>query len=235
VSAILDLAGVSKDYRGLRPFRLGQLTIAAGERVALVGLDQIAAEVFVNLVTGAALPDEGRVIVFGRATSDIVDSDDWLRLVDRFGIVSDRAVLLDSMTSLQNLAMPFTLDVEPLGDELRAQAERLARDVELPAATWEVPIAAASAAAQMRVRLGRALALQPDLLLLEHVTATLNPGEAAALAATIAGVAERRRIAVVTMTVDERFAQAVGSRVLRWEPATGRLVDRGGWFRRLLG
>ena len=235
MSAILDLAGVSKDYRGLRPFRLGQLTIAAGERVALVGLDQIAAEVFVNLVTGAALPDEGRVIVFGRATSDIVDSDDWLRLVDRFGIVSDRAVLLDSMTSLQNLAMPFTLDVEPLRDELRAQAERLARDVELPAATWEVPIAAASAAAQMRVRLGRALALQPDLLLLEHVTATLNPGEAAALAATIAGVAERRRIAVVTMTVDERFAQAVGSRVLRWEPATGRLVDRGGWFRRLLG
>src|SRR5207244_2048884 len=84
-------------------------SVGVGEHVALVGLDPIASEVFVNLLTGATLPESGDVRVFGRPTSAIADSDDWLATVDRFGIVSERAVLLDQLTILQNLAMPFTL------------------------------------------------------------------------------------------------------------------------------
>jgi hypothetical protein len=68
-----------------------------------VGLDQVAAEVFTNLVTGAILPETGDIRVFGRPTSAIADSDDWLATVDRFGIVSERAVLLDQLSVLQNL------------------------------------------------------------------------------------------------------------------------------------
>ena len=60
---------MSKDYRGLRPLRIQELRVAAAEHVALVGLDQPMAEVFVNLVTGASLPDHGDVRVFGRSTS----------------------------------------------------------------------------------------------------------------------------------------------------------------------
>ena len=51
--------------------------------------------------------------MLGRPTSAINDSADWLATVDRFGIVSERAVLLDQLTVIQNLAMPFTLDIEP--------------------------------------------------------------------------------------------------------------------------
>jgi len=38
---------------------------------------------------------------------------DWLAAVDRFGIVSERAVLLDVLSVVQNLAVPFTLEIEP--------------------------------------------------------------------------------------------------------------------------
>src|SRR5471030_1638006 len=114
---------MSKDYRGLRPLRIAGLTIAADDQIALLGFDQVSAEVFINLATGATLPDAGEIRVFGRPTSAIADSADWLATVDRFGIVSERAVLLDQLTVVQNLAMPFTLAVEPPSDEVRVKAE----------------------------------------------------------------------------------------------------------------
>jgi len=66
---VLELTDVSKDYHGLRPLRIANLSVHRGEQVALVGFDQPSAEVFVNLVTGATLPDRGTVCLLGRATA----------------------------------------------------------------------------------------------------------------------------------------------------------------------
>ena len=104
--------------------------------MALLGFDQPTAEVFVNLATGATLPDGGEVRVFGRPTRAIDDSADWLATVDRFGIVSERAVLLDALSVIQNLAMPFTLEIEPPPDDVRQRAEALAHEVGLAASAW---------------------------------------------------------------------------------------------------
>jgi ABC-type transporter Mla maintaining outer membrane lipid asymmetry ATPase subunit MlaF len=235
--AILELSGVVKDYRGLRPLRIAALTVAAGEHVALVGVDQVAAEVFINLVTGATLPESGDIHVFGRPTSAIDDSADWLATVDRFGIVSQRAVLLDQLTVIQNLAMPFTLEIEPPPDETRGRASGLAREVGLEESGWDRPIALLDASARVRLRLGRALALDPAILLLEHVSAGLSPQEARMLGADIRAIAERRSAAIVAATLDNAFARTTAGRVLTWEPATGRLTEErsGRWFGRLLG
>ena len=81
------------------------------------------AETFVNLVTGATLPDRGEVTIFGRPTTAIDDSADWLSVVDRFGIVSERAVLLDALSVIQNLSIPFTLDIDPPPDDVRERAD----------------------------------------------------------------------------------------------------------------
>ena len=237
IDAALALSGVVKDYHGLRPLRVAELRVAAGEQVALLGLDQVAAEVFINLVTGATLPDAGDIQVFGRSTSAISDSSDWLNTVDRFGIVSERAVILDQLSVVQNLAMPFTLDIEPPAEEVRARASALAREVGLEASHWEQPIAGLDATARVRLRLGRALALDPAVLLLEHVSAGLAAHDATALGADIRGIAARRGAAVIAATMDEGFARAVAGRVLKWEPASGRCAEQrsGRWFGRLLG
>ena len=237
IPAVLQLSGVSKDYRGLRPLRIAALSVAAGEHVALLGVDQVAAEVFINLVTGATLPEAGDIHVFGRPTSAISDSADWLTTVDRFGIVSERAVLLDQLTVIQNLAMPFTLEIEPPPDEVRRRASALAREVGLQESGWERPIAALDASARVRLRLGRALALDPAVLLLEHASAGLSAPDAGTLGADLRSIAARRGAAIVAATLDETFARAVAGRVLKWEPATGRLAEQrsGRWFGRLLG
>ena len=231
---LLELSGVVKDYRGLRPLRISALTVVAGEKVALVGLDQVSAEVFTNLVTGATLPESGDVRLFGRSTRAIADGDDWLATVDRLGIVTARAVLLDQLSVVQNLAMPFTLDIEPPPTTAKAQAEDLAREVGLSESDWDRPIATLDAPSRVRLRLGRSLALNPAVLILEHATAGLSDGAAAQLGADVAAIAERRGAAVIGVTVDETFARAIAGRSLKWDPATGRLTDshRRPWFRR---
>jgi predicted ABC-type transport system involved in lysophospholipase L1 biosynthesis ATPase subunit len=236
-AAVLELSGVVKDYRGLRPLRIAALSVRTGEHVALVGVDQVAAEVFTNLVTGAILPESGDIRVFGRPTSAIADSDDWLATVDRFGIVSERAVLLEQLTVLQNLAMPFTLEIEPPPDDARRQAGALAQEVGLPESVWERPIAALDRLSRVRLRLGRGLALDPGVLILEHASADLAAQDASALGAEIRAIARRRGAAIVAATMDETFARTVADRILRWEPASGRLTEQrtGRWFRRLLG
>ena len=176
-----------------------------------------------NLATGATLPDAGEVSIFGRPTKAINDSADWLATVDRFGIVSERAVLLDALSVIQNLAMPFTLEIEPPPDDVRARAAALAREVGLPEPAWERPVAELDAAGWVRVRFGRAIALDPAILLLEHVSAGLDRDGAAALGAEMQAIAARRTVALVAATADDAFARAVAGRVLTLEPATGRL------------
>jgi len=235
--AVLEIVGVSKDFRGLRPLRLQQLAIAPGEHVAIIGFDQPSAEVFVNLVTGATLPDAGTVSLFGRSTAAIADSADWLALVDRFGIVSARAVLLDQLDVIQNLAMPFTLEIEPPSDDIRQRATRIAAEVGLAEAAWTQPAGTLDAASRARIRLARALALDPAVLLLEHASAGLARDATTSFGADVRAIAARRGIALVAVTADEAFASAAAARVLTWEPATGRLTDRRrrSWFGRRLG
>ena len=92
-------------------------SVDEGDSVALLGFDQTTAEVLVSLITGAITPDSGDVRVFGRSTRDIVDGEAWLQGLDQFGILSERAVLLDQLTAEQNLAVPFSLDARPDGRE----------------------------------------------------------------------------------------------------------------------
>jgi len=228
--AILDVAGVEKDYRGLRPLRVRELTVHAGQHVALLGFDQAAAEVFVNLVTGATVPDRGEVKVFGTATSAIADADAWLTSLDRFGIISERAVLLDALTVVQNLAMPSTLEVDPVPDTVRAQVASLAHEVGLPD-QLDQQVGNLSAPGRLRVRLGRALALNPAVVIAEHPNAMLPPEDVPTFAADFRKIIATRGIASVTLTADRTFAAAVAEEVFTLQPATGELRSSAGWRR----
>ena len=225
---------VVKNYSGLRPLRLAQLSVHSAERVAINGLDAAAAELFVNLVTGATLPDEGTVYTFGRSTADIASGDDWLESLDSFGIVSPRAVLLEAATVLQNLAMPFTLQIDPVPTELAATVAALAAECGLDAASLARPAADVSACDRARLHLARAIALQPRLLLLEHPTAALRQEEHVTFAHDAVRATEARRLAALAVTAEEAFATVFAQRALVLVPATGAFrpwEKKRGWFR----
>ena len=225
---LVELRAVTKDYRGLRPLRVRSLELHQGESLALLGFDQVTAEILVNLVTGATLPDAGEVIVMGRPTSSIDHADDWVETLDQFGLLSERAVLLDRLTAEQNMAVPLSLELEELPTEVRARVKHLAQEVGLDDAALPTPLSSLSALMRLRVRLGRALALDPCVLLAEHPNASLSPAEIPAFAADLSRVVAARHIALLVITADQAFARAVAGQVLSLQPATGEL-KRAGW------
>jgi ABC-type transporter Mla maintaining outer membrane lipid asymmetry ATPase subunit MlaF len=228
---LVELDGVTKDYRALRPLRVRQLALHEGQSLALLGFDQAMAEVLVNLITGAHLPDTGEIRVFGRATSAIDNATDWMSALDRFGLVSERAVLLDELTAAQNVAMPLSLEITDMSHELRIRVRSLADEVALTGDELNTSTGSLPPAARLRIRLARALALDPKVLLAEHPNAAIPADEAPAFAADFARVVARRRLGSIVLTADRTFASAIADEVLTLEPATGALKASLGWRR----
>jgi len=189
---VIDVRGVQKDYHGLRPLRVQRLEVRAGESVALLGFDQAAAEVLVNLITAATVPDAGEVRAFGELTTAIEDAQTWLHSLDRFGILSERAVVLDNMTVEQNLTMPVTMSLHDVPDDVRAKIRAVAEEVRLSAMQLEQPAAGLNPLARLRLRLGRALGLDPGVLLSEHPNAMLPPGDLTSFAADYSRIVAAR-------------------------------------------
>jgi len=230
--ALVHITNLRKNYHGLRPLRIRELVLAEGERLALSGLDAGGAEVLVNLITGASVPDEGDIRVLGRSTSSFDNGDEWLASLERFGIVTPRAVLLDAATLLQNLALPLTLEIDPLPDNVAARTMALAAEVGLPRETLDLPIAGLSADTRMRAHLARAVALDPALLLMEHPTATLEARERRAFGETVMRVAQARSLTTLIISEDEDFSAAAASRRVVLHGATGEVKPKkSGWFR----
>lgn len=232
--SVLHISKLQKQYGALRPLRILELSVSEGERVALGGVDGPGAETLVNLVSGATLPDEGIVETFGASTADITDGDAWLASLERFGIVSPRAVLLEGSTLQQNLALPLTLELDPVPPDVAIEVAALAAECgiapeHLSRVSGELP-----AHLRARTHLARALALKPQLLLLEHPTAEVDEAERPALARDFAAAIEGRRCAALILTLDVGFAVGVAHRSLLLQPATGAVIQwkvKRGWFR----
>jgi ABC-type lipoprotein export system ATPase subunit len=233
---LVDMQDVEKPYGGLRPLRIRALQFHEGDRVWLTGFDAPAAETFVNLTTGASVPDAGAVRVAGQDTRAIATDTEWLASLDRFGIVTHRAVLVDGLSIAANLALPLTLSVDPMSDVTRAAVLALAREVALPETRLAAAAATLTPAERVRVDLARGLAHGPRALLLEHPTARLA-GDAEAsrqVGECLRDVARRRNLGWLALSADAAFMDAAGGTQLELRPATGELVDSGRrrWWQR---
>ncbi len=225
----IEFHNVVKNYQALRPLRVAALAVAEGQRVSLTGLDRAGAELFVNLVNGAVVPDEGEVRVFGRRTTQIADGTEWLASLDQFGVLTERAVLLEGSSLAQNLALPFTLEIDPMSAEVRARVEGLARETELAEDRLDRPVGDAPPAIRMRVHLARALAIGPRVLMLEHPTASLERSDVEPFARLIRRISENRKLTIVALSADNAFCNIVADEAWTLHPGTGKLSSARGW------
>ena len=228
---LIEIDRVSKHYGVPRPLRIRRLAVHASDRLALSGLDAGAAETLINLITGASVPDEGAVRVGGRDTRAIGTDTEWLASLDRFGIVTARAVLIGALSIADNLALPLTLSIDPMAPETRAAVEALADLVALPRGRLADKAATLSVDELFRVHLARALAPRPALLLLEHPTAALRDAALSRrLGETLDAAASGAGVGWLAMSDDAVFAGAAHGtrRTLRTD---GRLTGDGFWSR----
>ncbi len=158
---LLEATDVSKTYGVVVALKAASLAVRPGEVHALMGANGAGKSTLVKILTGAVRPDAGRIRVRGR--DFIARSPGEAR---RNGVVSvyQEPSLIPDLDLRSNLRLTRTPE-----DAFRHWASELGlKDVDLSDIVRDVPLAS-----QRVIDLARALAIEPDVLMLDEMTAAL--------------------------------------------------------------
>jgi ribose transport system ATP-binding protein len=158
---ILDASGVAKRYGAVAALRDASLAVRPGEVHALMGANGAGKSTLVKILTGAVRPDAGRILIRGEARLMRSPGEAW-----RAGIVPvyQEPALIPDLDIASNLRLTGT-PPEAFAGWVR---ELGVRDLDLGELARDVPLAV-----QRVLDLARALAREPDVLLLDEMTASL--------------------------------------------------------------
>ena len=172
---VVELRAVSKGYReGERRHEVFvdvDATILRGEIVVLVGRSGSGKSTLLNLVSGIDLPDDGDVLVEGRAINRMTERERTLFRRDRIGFIFQFFNLIPTLTVIENLLLP--LELAGRGADDRDAAIALLDRVGLADRQSSYPDRL-SGGEQQRVAVARALVNDPWLVLADEPTGNLD-------------------------------------------------------------
>ncbi len=173
MAALLEVAGVSKRFGGLRAVREVSFAVEPGEIVGLIGPNGAGKTTLFSLLTGFLRPDAGEIRFDGRPITGLPpDRLCRLGLCRTFQLVKP----FGNMTVLENVMVGALSRVGTTG-RAREEAARILEFIEM-AALADVRAKTLPVELRRRLEVARALATGPRLLLLDEVIAGLNPSEA---------------------------------------------------------
>lgn len=177
------------------------LDLYRGEVLGVVGGSGTGKSVLLRSILGLRQANAGTVRVFGEELLSL-SPERRSQLERRFGVLYQRGALFSSLTVTENIALPL---IEHAGLS-RASAERLAQVklalVGLPRTAGDKYPTELSGGMIKRAALGRALALEPDILFLDEPTAGLDPIGAAAFDQLILTLRDALGLSVFLVTHD---------------------------------
>ena len=158
---VLEATGIVKHFGAVHALRGASLDVRPGEVHALVGANGAGKSTLVKILTGALHADAGRVLVHGQVRTHLTPGK-----MRRMGIAS--VYQEPSFVPDLDIAANLTLTDTPVGAFQGWAAELGLGQLDLRAYARDVPLA------ELRVfDLARALSVDPDLLLLDEMTAAL--------------------------------------------------------------
>jgi polar amino acid transport system ATP-binding protein len=168
----LVLDGVHKSFGALEVLRGIDLTLAEHEVVCLIGASGSGKSTLLRCVNLLERIDAGRIVVEGEdITARGVDVN---RIRRRIGIVFQAYNLFPHMSVLRNVTLAPTLALHKPRAEAEAEATALLGRFGLAEKRDDYPDRL-SGGQQQRVAIVRALAMRPDMMLLDEVTSALDP------------------------------------------------------------
>ena len=221
MSEALRLEGIHKSFGTNEVLRGIDLTLAEHEVVCLIGASGSGKSTLLRCVNLLEPLDGGRVVLEGELISR--RGVDVNRVRQRIGIVFQAFNLFPHMTVLRNV----TLGPRNALRLPRAEAERRALDLlerfGLADKRDEYPDRL-SGGQQQRVAIVRALAMRPDLMLLDEVTSALDPELVGEVLNVIRELAEAGMTMLIA-THEMGFARDIASRVCFLHE--GRILEQG--------
>jgi branched-chain amino acid transport system ATP-binding protein len=201
MSALLELAGVSKRFRGLLAVDGVSFAVPQGAIVGLIGPNGAGKTTIFNLIAGVFRPDHGRILFEGRDVAGLKPN-----VLCHIGIARTFQIArpFGALSVLENAMVgAFRVSADPKAAEVRARAvlERLglAEKAATPAHGLTLPD-------RRRLEVAKALATEPKLLLLDEAMAGLRPVEVDAMVGTLADLA---RESGLTILLTEHVMRAV--------------------------
>jgi phospholipid/cholesterol/gamma-HCH transport system ATP-binding protein len=188
------------------------LCVGQGETLAVLGRSGTGKSVLLRLIIGLVKPDSGSVKLQGQDISGL--SVDELGILRRkMGFLFQHGALYDSLTVGENVAFPFEHHRrEMTKSERNDRVEHLLIEVGMETSVDKMP-SDISGGMQKRVGLARALALDPEILLLDEPTAGLDPISSREIDDLILKLQAEHHMASIVVTHDLFSAKTISNRL----------------------
>jgi len=188
------------------------LTVRRGETLAVLGRSGTGKSVLLRLVIGLEKPDSGSVRIYGQDIAGLA-LDRLGEIRKKMGFLFQHAALYDSLTVEQNVAFPLQHHKKEMSrSEQGNRVKELLAEVGMGGHLEKMP-SDISGGMQKRVGLARALALEPEILLLDEPTAGLDPISAAEVDDLVLKLQEEHHMASIVVTHDLHSVKTIANRL----------------------
>jgi putative ABC transport system ATP-binding protein len=190
-----------------------ELAVEDRERVALIGPSGSGKTTLLNLIAGIRTPQAGRVITRGEKVSSLGDAERRNFRVRNIGLVFQEFELLDYLTVLDNLLLPYRVNASLRLDRgVKERARELAQGVGI-GDKLDRNVRRLSQGERQRVAVCRALVAEPDLVLADEPTGNLDPTNKDRVLEILLDFVESSGATLVTVTHDhdllKRFERVI--------------------------
>jgi polar amino acid transport system ATP-binding protein len=221
VTEALSIAGLHKSFGSLEVLRGIDLVVDEHEVVCLIGASGSGKSTLLRCINLLEPIDAGRIVVGGEEITARGVAVDRVRR--RIGIVFQAFNLFPHMTVLDNVTLAPRQVLKRSRVEAKDEAASLLERFGLADKRLEYPDRL-SGGQQQRVAIVRALAMRPDLLLLDEVTSALDPELVAEVLDVIRELAAGGMTMVIA-THEMSFARDIANRIVFLDD--GRILEQG--------